>query len=143
MEALARHPEVVEKIRAEIHTVMGDRTTVQFDDVKQFQYCEMVLKETLRMRPPVPFLDRGVAADTKLGKHVYKANVSSNSIQIGCRFLQLVKHYVYPFIIAAHFDNRYWKKPFEFRPERFDHSKGDDPAPHPFAFAPFSAGSRK
>jgi len=127
MDALARNPEIVRKLREEIESVLGNRKVVEFDDVKNFKYCEMVLKETLRMRPPVPILDRAVKEDIMLGDNLYRGGT-----------------YIYPLLIAAHFDNRYWKKPFEFRPERFDPAnKGvSDPVPHPFAFLPFSGGSR-
>jgi len=125
MSLLAHHPEVVSKIREEISTVLGDRQA-KYEDLKNLPYCDNVLKETLRMRPPVPLLDRAVGEDCEVNGQTYKKGT-----------------YVYPVFIAAHFDNRYWKKPFEFRPERFSKDNKDEPKPSPFALVPFSAGSRK
>jgi len=124
MSLLAHHPEVVSKIREEISTVLGDRQA-KYEDLKNLPYCDNVLKETLRMRPPVPLLDRAVGEDCEVNGQTYKKGT-----------------YVYPVFIAAHFDNRYWKKPFEFRPERFSKDNKDEPKPSPFALVPFSAGSR-
>merc|ERR1712000_113202 len=108
----------------EISTVLGDRQA-KYEDLKNLPYCDNVLKETLRMRPPVPLLDRAVGEDCEVNGQTYKKGT-----------------YVYPVFIAAHFDNRYWKKPFEFRPERFRKDNKDEPKPSPFALVPFSAGSR-
>ena len=55
---LARNPEIVRKAREEIDSVLGERTEVTFADVNQFKYCAAILKETLRLYPPVPFVSR-------------------------------------------------------------------------------------
>ena len=75
MSLLAHRPDVVQKIRDEIKEVLGNRKEPDFDDIKKFTYIEMVIKETLRMRPPVPLLDRMVAEDTTFGDTTLKAGV--------------------------------------------------------------------
>jgi len=75
MSLLAHHPEVVSKIREEISIVLGDRQA-KYEDIKNLPYCDSVLKETLRMRPPVPLLDRAVGEDCELNGQTYKKGVS-------------------------------------------------------------------
>merc|ERR1712137_1485509 len=78
------------------------------------------------MRPPVIGLDRQAGSDPHLMD------------------LQIRKgDYVYPAIIVSHYDKRYWKEPFTFRPERLDPAnRANEPSRPAFAFVPFSAGAR-
>jgi len=122
---LANAPEVVHKMREEIKQVIGDKEKISFDDVRQLRFCENVLKETLRMRSPVPFLAREVPNDTQLGETLLKKGT-----------------YVYIGIMSSNFDNRFWKDPMEFRPDRFDSQNHSEPATGPYSFVPFSAGPR-
>merc|ERR1712232_465049 len=72
MSLLAHHPEVVSKIREEISTVLGDRQA-KYEDLKNLPYCDNVLKETLRMRPPVPlFIEQLVKIVKLMVKHIRK-----------------------------------------------------------------------
>eukprot|EP01096_Ripella_sp_DP13-Kostka_P010447 TRINITY_DN40_c1_g1_i10.p1 TRINITY_DN40_c1_g1~~TRINITY_DN40_c1_g1_i10.p1 ORF type:complete len:554 (+),score=226.36 TRINITY_DN40_c1_g1_i10:69-1664(+) len=132
---LTKHPEVVEKLRSELYSVFPDFGRViegeeevipTFDDLKQLQFFKYTLMEVMRIRPPVPFVDREAVEDCELqGVKIPAGSVVSLSF------------------LGAHHDPRYWKDPFEFRPERFDPSNKDqEPARHAFSYLPFSAGSR-
>jgi cytochrome P450 len=52
---LARHPECVEKLRAEILSVVGPTRCPTYDDLKSMKYLQNVMNETLRLYPVVPF----------------------------------------------------------------------------------------
>ncbi|KAI4086117.1 MAG: hypothetical protein LQ344_007830 [Seirophora lacunosa] len=51
---LVRYPAVLVKLRREIETVLGDENNITRTHVRSMHYFECVLKETLRLYPPVP-----------------------------------------------------------------------------------------
>ncbi|KAL1841119.1 hypothetical protein VTJ49DRAFT_7397 [Mycothermus thermophilus] len=63
---LARHPEVVEKLRAEILSVVGPTRAPTYDDLKSMKYLQNVMNETLRLYPVVPYNVRLALKDTTL-----------------------------------------------------------------------------
>ncbi|KAJ4297103.1 hypothetical protein N0V88_004020 [Collariella sp. IMI 366227] len=52
---LARHPHAVQKLRAEILSVVGATRVPTYDDLKSMKYLQNVMNETLRLYPVVPF----------------------------------------------------------------------------------------
>lgn len=52
---LARHPEALKKLRAEILSVVGPTRTPTYEDLKGMKYLQNVMNETLRLYPVVPF----------------------------------------------------------------------------------------
>lgn len=64
---LSRHPQVVQKLRAEIHEQIGtDGRKPTYQEVKDMRYLTWVINETLRLYPVVPFNVRGALKDTTL-----------------------------------------------------------------------------
>lgn len=63
---LARHPDVVGTLRAEILAVVGPARTPTYDDLKRMKYLSHVLNEVLRLYPSVPFNVRLALRDTTL-----------------------------------------------------------------------------
>jgi cholesterol 24(S)-hydroxylase len=55
---ICKNPEISKKARAEIDRVLGERTDVTFQDVADLKYCSAIFKETLRLYPPAPIVDR-------------------------------------------------------------------------------------
>ena len=54
LQALAEHPDVQEKVRAEIVEAQGgDRTDIPHDDLVKLPYLDAVCRETLRLYAPV------------------------------------------------------------------------------------------
>ena len=43
----------MEKVREELRTVLGTRTEMEESDIAQLPYLQAVVKETLRLHPPV------------------------------------------------------------------------------------------
>ncbi|KAJ5899221.1 hypothetical protein N7495_003965 [Penicillium taxi] len=66
---LARNPEIVIKLRDEIHNLLGlgsDGKKPTYQDIKEMKYLAAVINETLRLYPVVPFNVRYSFHDTTL-----------------------------------------------------------------------------
>lgn len=114
--------DVVEKLRAEVDEVLGDRDPT-FEDVPRLTYVRQVVDETLRLRGPVAMNARtAVEDDNLLGVRVRAGDI------------------VMPFFWGAHRHPEFWEDPERFDPERFteERSRGRDP----WCYLPFSAGQR-
>lgn len=120
---LKDHPEVLEKLQAEVDQVLG-ASEPSFEGVTRLAYTRKVFLEVMRMYTIVPFLPRVLNQADQLGNHHLPANA-----------LVLV------FYHGVHHNPRVWKDPEVFDPERFapEHTASH----HPFAYVPFSAGPRK
>ena len=93
------------------------------DKIRNMQFLDYCLKETLRLFPPVPFFAREFDEDTIIdGVKIYK----NTDVVIN--------------IAMLHRNEKYWKNPDEFNPYRFtdDEVKTRDS----FCYVPFSAGPR-
>uniref|UniRef100_A0A2A4JHV7 Cytochrome P450 n=1 Tax=Heliothis virescens TaxID=7102 RepID=A0A2A4JHV7_HELVI len=121
---MAKYPDVQDKVYQELQDVFGDSDRpVTPEDLPRLKYLETVIKETLRMYPPVPFIVRNVEKDVTLPSGI--------TLVEGCGLLIS--------IWSIHRNPRYWGADAEqFRPERFL----DAPPTHPAAFIPFSHGPR-
>ncbi|MFF4344331.1 cytochrome P450 [Kitasatospora sp. NPDC001540] len=72
---LATHPEVEERLHAELDTVLQGRTP-GFADLHSLPYTGRVLTETLRLYPPAWLLTRTVTRDTELaGRPLAKGSI--------------------------------------------------------------------
>ena len=98
---LAKHPEVAQRLWAEIDSNLGGRTPV-VADLPNLPYSQMILSETLRLYPPGWVSVRKVIADDEiLGYHIPAGSHVT---------------------ISAHVTHRrpdYWEEPERFDPERF------------------------
>ncbi|MEZ5078637.1 MAG: cytochrome P450 [Solirubrobacterales bacterium] len=108
-ERLMRHPEKLGLARAE--AIEG----------RDGAYIDAVIKETLRMRPPVPVVVRTLLEPLELAGRELPAGTV-----------------VAPCIPLIHFSERYYEEPDRFLPERFL----DRPAPT-YAWIPFGGGVRR
>lgn len=64
---LAKHPGVVEKLRAEIVDTLGqDNRPPSYQEIKDMKYLTHTINETLRLYPVVPFNVRCALTDTSL-----------------------------------------------------------------------------
>ncbi|XP_073951336.1 cytochrome P450 4C1-like isoform X2 [Choristoneura fumiferana] len=121
---LSRFPKVQEKVYEELRDVFGDSDrplTVQ--DLPNLKYLDAVIRETLRMYPPVPVTVREVHNDVVLPSGVTLVDGVS----------------VINNIWGIHRNPKYWGADADvFRPERFL----EGPLKHPAQFIPFSYASR-
>ena len=119
---LCRHPEVEEKLRAEISDVTGNRP-FQVADLASLTYTEYVCKEVLRMYPPAWTTAREAIDDHEMdGYTVNKGDTVVTNM----------------FWLHRHPD--FWEKPSEFLPDRW--MEPNVPS-HKFAYAPFGGGPRQ
>jgi enediyne biosynthesis protein E7 len=119
---LSRHPEAMERIRAEARAVCGERDPV-WNEVQQLTYTRMVIQETMRLFPPIWALIRIAAGDDEIGGHKIKA---------GDKVVMLA--------YVMHHSPKYWEEPEKFDPERFAPERAKKRVK--YSYLPFSAGKR-
>ncbi len=120
--ALAKEPEIVAKMRAEIEKVIGDRTPT-FADLRQLQYVKQVIEEGMRLYPPAYAIGREpLEADEIIGYDIPKKAIILMSVY------------------AVQRDPKYYPNPDKFDPERFS-PEAIKQRPK-LAYMPFGAGPR-
>jgi cytochrome P450 len=119
---LSQYPNVERKLHDEIELVLGNRIPTA-DDIPKLQYTEMVLRESMRIYPPVWTMGRRVENDYTVGEYTIPAGSSI----LMCQYVM-------------HHDPRYYEKPEEFNPDRWtDDFKTRLPR---FSYFPFGGGIR-
>lgn len=80
---LSQNPDIQEKVFEEVRNIMGDdpKKSVSYNDLQEMKYLEMVIKETLRIHPPVPSIGRTLQEDTIIGSEVFSCKRCSVSIK--------------------------------------------------------------
>ena len=119
---LDRHDEIRHRVHAEIDREIGDRMPTA-EDLTRLTVVEAVVKEALRLYPPLWFIERTVEKPTELGGYPLRRGQSVA---------------VSPFVL--HRDPRFYDHPQQFRPDRWLGPSGTKP--HKYAFMPFSGGPR-
>lgn len=122
---MMKKPSVLAKAQAEVRQVLKEKKGFQQIDLDELKYLKLVIKETLRMHPPIPLLvPRECMEDTKIdGYNIpFKTRVIVNAWAIGR-------------------DPESWDDPESFSPERFENSSVDFLGSH-HQFIPFGAGRR-
>ncbi|RKD97931.1 cytochrome P450 [Halopiger aswanensis] len=120
---LAKNPSVEENLVDELEDVLGgDAPTM--GDLSELTYTEKVVKESMRLYPPVPGIIREAVKPDVIGGYEIPAGAS-------IRMHQWV----------VHRDPRWYDDPLAFRPERWtDEMESDLPK---LAYFPFAAGPRR
>ena len=120
--ALGRHPEIQEKVVAEIAAI-GDRELTP-EDVSELGYTVQVLHEALRLCPPAAVVGRTAMQDIEIDGYRVEAGA-------------MVVYGIY----AVHRDPSLWENPLVFDPDRFspEKSKGRDR----WQYVPFGGGPRQ
>lgn len=120
---LARSPEWQERVRAEIASVCGTGK-IAAEHIGALQLTQQVLKESMRLYPPVPVMSRVAAETVTLTGGLEVPQGSMAVIPIYC----------------IHRHRRLWADPDRFDPARFEPARE---AAYPRTqFMPFGAGPR-
>lgn len=145
---IATNPRVQKKLFDEIRSVFGDDPTapVTYKQLKELNYMTVVIKEALRLYPPVTGIGRTIDKDIHLGQACNNDREDSPMFL----FFQLVflfaddkriipKGTIVDISLVLMFrDEKYFPQPNDFIPERFYEMKNINT----FAYVPFSAGNR-
>ncbi|XP_073205729.1 cholesterol 24-hydroxylase isoform X4 [Lepidochelys kempii] len=118
---LGRQPEILERLHAEVDEVIGAKRDIDYEDLGKLEYLSQVLKESLRLYPPVSGTIRWTG----------KENIIEG-IRIPANTTLFFSTYVMGRL------EKFFKDPLTFNPDRF--SK-DAPKPY-FTYFPFSLGPR-
>uniref|UniRef100_D3TQL2 Cytochrome P450 n=2 Tax=Glossina morsitans morsitans TaxID=37546 RepID=D3TQL2_GLOMM len=119
---LAEYPDIQEKCYQEIENLTTFEILTVFD-FNNLEYLGCVIKETLRMYPSAPLITRRCTKETVLNGLILPTNT-----QINIYISDIMR------------DSKHFPEPSVFKPERFLAENTRNM--HPFAFVPFSAGSR-
>jgi cytochrome P450 len=123
---LGRHPAVAARLHAELNDAM-QKNPGDLLAVNSCRYLEQVLRESMRLYPPVPFFFRNVVKtrSTQLGKYTLPPNTI-----------------VYIVAQGVHRSARYWKDPDRFDPDRWDNGPVPVDALEHDIYLPFGRGPR-
>ncbi len=121
---VAQHPAVLTKLRTEQVQFQNDQP-LTLESLKQMEYLEQVLKEVLRILPPVGGGFREV---------IQACEINGYTIPKGWSVLYEIGR--------THQDSQLYPNPKEFDPERFATTGGTDKA-KPFSYVPFGGGIRE
>ncbi|ELW71215.1 1,25-dihydroxyvitamin D(3) 24-hydroxylase, mitochondrial [Tupaia chinensis] len=118
---LSRNPQVQQKLRQEILSVLPENRPPRAEDLRNMPYLKACLKESMRLTPSVPFTTRTLDKATVLGEYTLPKGT----------VLMLNTH-----VLGSSEDN--FEDSSQFRPERWLQEKKINP----FAHLPFGIGKR-
>lgn len=118
---LARHPEWQERLREKALAYGADE--LRYDDMDAQEELNWVIRETLRLYPPLTSIPRKTVRDVDFN---------------GFRIPKDTLVGVYP--VFNHRLDEIWRNPHAFEPDRFGPGRREDKA-HRYAWTPFGAGA--
>lgn len=91
---LARHPEVQQKVFEEILQVIGSdkHKPITMRELQDLKYLDLVIKESLRLYPPVPMIGRITEQDVEISKF-REGEIKKFFIKIYSKYLQMANLY--------------------------------------------------
>nr|CAB3498495.1 unnamed protein product [Digitaria exilis] len=123
---LIKNPLVLRKAQHEVREVFKGQDNLTEDSMSKLSYMHLVIKETLRLHPPGPFL---LPRECRVTCHVMGYDVPKGTA-------------VFVNAWAISRDGKHWDDAEEFKPERFERRSDIDFRGADFEFIPFGAGRR-
>jgi len=121
---LGQHAEIEEKLAEELRRVLAGRAPTAAD-LPRLTYTDRVLREAMRLYPPVWVIGRRALAPFPLGEYELPAETNVLMSQL-----------------ITHRDARYFPEPERFDPDRWDASDPRNLSLPRFAYFPFGGGPR-
>jgi cytochrome P450 len=121
---LGQNPQVEEKLIEELERVLAGRVPTPAD-LPRLTYTDMVLREAMRLYPPVWVIGRRALAPFRLGEYELPADTNVLISQL-----------------IMHKDARYFPNPERFDPDRWSASNPRAGLLPRFAYFPFGGGPR-
>jgi len=121
---LGQHPEVEEKLVEELQRVLGGRAPTA-SVLPRLTYTEMVLREAMRLYPPVWVIGRRALAPFRMGNYELPAETNVVMSQL-----------------ITHRDAKYFPEPERFDPDRWRPNDPRNLSLPRFAYFPFGGGPR-
>ena len=121
MYLLALHPEWQERLRVAAQAL--GKTQLEHDDLEPLEELTWVMREALRLTPPLTSMPRMCVKDTEFQGY----SIPAGSM-VG----------IYP--MHVHYMPSLWSNPESFDPERFSPARQEDKR-HAFAWVPFGGGA--
>ncbi|MCC3312446.1 cytochrome P450 [Nocardia africana] len=122
LQYLGQHPQWQERCRSEA-SALGPAPSMA--ELERLECIDLVMREALRLRAPVPVLVRYAVKDTVIQGVRIPADTD---VVIGLQF--------------SHLMPQYWTDPHTFDPGRFGPERREDKS-HRFAWEPFGGGAHK
>lgn len=118
---LARHPEWQDRLREDAMALPGEQ--LAYDELARCERTEWVMKESLRLYPPLTSIPRKASKDCSFGGfHIPRGTPVGISP------------------IHTHHMPSLWTEPFAFDPERFSPARAEHRR-HTYAYLPFGGGA--
>nr|BAM68819.1 putative cytochrome P450 monooxygenase CYP71AV1 [Artemisia chamaemelifolia] len=122
---LIKCPRAMEKVQAELRKGLNGKEKIHEEDIQELSYLNLVIKETLRLHPPLPLvLPRECRQPVNLAGY----NIPNKT--------KLIVN-----VFAINRDPEYWKDAETFIPERFENSSATVMGAE-YEYLPFGAGRR-
>ncbi|KAF8720664.1 hypothetical protein HU200_023565 [Digitaria exilis] len=126
MSELIKNPEMMAKAQAEVRQAFNNKNTCEHEsNLHHLHYLSMVIKETMRLHPPVPLLLPRLCRET--------CDIGGFEVAKGTRVI------VNSWAIAR--SPEYWDDSEKFNPERFEKIVVDYKGTQ-FEYMPFGSGRR-
>lgn len=125
MSEMVKTPRVMEKAQAEVRQVFGAKGNVDETSLQQLKFLKAVIKETLRLHPPIPLLLPKECSES--------CEINGYGIPVKTKVI------VNAWAIGR--DPKHWTEAETFYPERFIDSSIDYRGAN-FEFIPFGGGRR-
>lgn len=102
---LSVNPDIQEKLYEEIISIFPDDRSLEYEELNGLPFMEMVINETMRLFPPIPFVGR-------LATNDFKSNTLAMRVPKGVHFVISLFH--------LHRNGKYWgEEPNKFDPDHF------------------------
>nr|QNN89144.1 cytochrome P450 [Achyranthes bidentata] len=126
MSELLKNPRVMEKAQAEVRQVYQEKGVVDETKLHELKYLKFVIREALRLHPPVPML---VPRESMERCQIFSYDIPPKTRVV-----------INAWAIAR--DPEYWHESEKFNPDRFEDNSIDFRGNN-FELIPFGAGRRR